>query len=54
MLGSSLSESLRGGAVTPMTWGFQVVTIVAARFDSLPSGKQVSPSHLLTKEVKRI
>jgi hypothetical protein len=51
---SSLSESLRGGAVTPRTWRFQVVTIVAARLESLSSGKQVSPSYLMTKEVKRI
>jgi hypothetical protein len=51
---SSLSESLRGGAVTPRTWRFQVVTIVAALLESLSSGKQVSPSYLMTKEVKRI
>jgi hypothetical protein len=51
---SSLSESLRGGAVTPRTWRFHVVTLVAARFESLSSGNQVSPSYLMTKEVKRI
>jgi hypothetical protein len=28
---SSLSESLRGGAVTPRTWRFHVVTIVACQ-----------------------
>jgi Flp pilus assembly pilin Flp len=40
---SSLSKSLCGGAVTLRTWRFQVVTIVAPRFESLSSGKQVSP-----------
>jgi Flp pilus assembly pilin Flp len=41
-----LSKSFRGGAVTPGHGGFNVVTIVAARFERLSSDKQVSPSHL--------
>jgi hypothetical protein len=47
----ALSKSLRGEAVTLRTWRFQVVTIVAARFEPLSSGKQVSPSHLNSSSV---
>ena len=43
---SSLSESLRGGAVTPRTWRFHVVTIVARQIQMALDCREVSPSTL--------